>query len=147
MNHLHEQFGSNISRTRVNGSFRVLCKPRLLFSRINGPIVVTPLWRCQSVTRFFSTNAICSRVTRDVALRTSAWDRRLAASQALCVRSNHPPFALVAHFQYTALRLRSLLILEKPPGRGGKVSAAHTLHSFYAGSQGTSKIVPLRIIK
>ena len=39
MNHLYEQFASNISRTRINGSFRVLCKPRLIFSRINGPIV------------------------------------------------------------------------------------------------------------
>ena len=37
MNHLYEQFASNISRTRINGSFRVLCKPRLIFSRINGP--------------------------------------------------------------------------------------------------------------
>ena len=92
-------------------------------------------------------NAICSRVTRDVALRTSARDRRLAASQALCVRSNHPPFALVAHFQYPALRLRSPFILEKARAQGGKVSAAHTLHSFYVGPQGTSEIVPLRIIK
>ena len=40
MNHLYEQFASNISRTRINGSFRVLCKPRLIFSRVNGPNVL-----------------------------------------------------------------------------------------------------------
>ena len=37
MNHLYEQFPANISRTIIKGSFRVLCKPRLIFSRINGP--------------------------------------------------------------------------------------------------------------
>ena len=26
--------------TRINSSFRVLCTPRLIFSRINGPIVL-----------------------------------------------------------------------------------------------------------
>ena len=36
---IYEQFASNISRTRISGSFRVLCKPRLIFSRINGPNV------------------------------------------------------------------------------------------------------------
>ena len=55
-------------------------------------------------------------------------------------------FALVAHCQYPALRLRSPFVLEKSRGRGGKVSAAHTLHSFYIGPQGTSEIVQLRII-
>ena len=40
MNHLYEQFASNISRTRINGSFRVLCKPRLIFSRVKGPNVL-----------------------------------------------------------------------------------------------------------
>ena len=39
MNHLYEQFASNIRRTRINGSFCVLCKPRPIFSRINSPIV------------------------------------------------------------------------------------------------------------
>ena len=36
INHLYQQFASYVSRTRINGSFRLLCKPRL-FSRINGP--------------------------------------------------------------------------------------------------------------
>ena len=40
MNDLYEQFASNISRIRINGSFRVLCKPQLIFSRINGPNMV-----------------------------------------------------------------------------------------------------------
>ena len=31
-------------RTLINGSFRVLCKPRLFFSRINGPIVTNFRW-------------------------------------------------------------------------------------------------------
>ena len=43
MNHFYKQFVSNISRTLLNGSFCVLCKPQLIFSRINGPIV---LQRC-----------------------------------------------------------------------------------------------------
>ena len=30
---------SYVSRARMNSSFRVLCKPRLVFSRINGPIM------------------------------------------------------------------------------------------------------------
>ena len=37
MNHLYEQLPANISRNIIKGSFRVLCKPRLIFSRINGP--------------------------------------------------------------------------------------------------------------
>ena len=43
-NHLYEQFASYISRNRINGSFRVLCKPRLIFSRINGHISFVALY-------------------------------------------------------------------------------------------------------
>ena len=39
MNHLYQQFASYVNRTRINGSFPLLCKPRLIFSRINGPSV------------------------------------------------------------------------------------------------------------
>ena len=37
MNHLYQLFASYVRRNRINGSFLVLCKPRLIFSRINGP--------------------------------------------------------------------------------------------------------------
>ena len=36
MNHLYEQFASYVSRNRINGSLRVWCKPRIIFSPING---------------------------------------------------------------------------------------------------------------
>ena len=53
MNHLYEQFSPNISHTRINGSFRVLCKPRPIFSRINSPFVHWIETKEFNVTLFF----------------------------------------------------------------------------------------------
>ena len=43
-NHLYELFLSEIRHARINGTVSVLFKTRLIFPRINGPIVIVIWW-------------------------------------------------------------------------------------------------------